>query len=165
MKNGMKRIAAIILAISISIGLANIPAIASAFDVQYNRRYVQYCEEIGMKYHVSPEVLEAIIEHESRGDDSVGNSYGCYGLMGVSAYWNRDRMQRLGVTDLHDPYGNILVATDLLFELYEKYEDNYEVLRFYGGYPEGDYKFSKYILDRAWQLEVIHGKHSYLAKG
>ncbi len=138
---------------------------AASMEAQMPREYVAYCEEIGAMYHVSPEVLEAIIEHESRGDPAVGNSVGCYGLMGVSAKWNTDRMKRLGVSDLHDPYGNILVATDFLVEIFEEREDPYEVLRYYGGYPEGDYGFSEEILRRAWELEVIHGKQDYLAKG
>ena len=32
-------------------------------------------------------------------------------------------MERLGVSDLYDPYGNILVATDYLVELFEKHGD------------------------------------------
>lgn len=138
---------------------------AAGMEAQIPKEYIAFCEEIGMKYHVSPEVLEAIIEHESRGIPTVGNDVGCYGLMGISAYWNAGRMERLGVKDLHDPYGNILVGADLLVELFEEKEDPYEVLRYYGGYPEGDYAFSEEILQRAWQLEVIHGKQDYLAKG
>lgn len=138
---------------------------AASMETQIPKEYVSYCEEIGMKYHVSPELLEAIIEHESRGIPTVGNSVGCYGLMGISAYWNADRMERLGVSDLHDPYSNILVGTDLLVEIFEEREDPYEVLRYYGGYPEGDYHFSEEMLRRAWELEVVHGKQDYLAKG
>ena len=143
-----------------------IPVIANSSDVQYNRKYVKYCEEIGEKYSISPELLEAIIEHESGGNPNVGIDWiKCYGLMGVSSKWNADRMRKLGVTNLYDPYSNILVASDLLVELYETYEDNYEVLRYYGGYPKGDYEFSKEMLQRAWELEVIHGKQDYLTKG
>lgn len=156
----------VIVTVLISVMLSNLPIMASTHDVQYNRLYVKYCEEIGMKYHVSPELLEAIIEHESGGNPNVGLDWAkCYGLMGVSSKWNADRMKRLGVNNLYEPYGNILVATDLLLELFEKYEDPYEVLRFYGGYPEGDYEFSKEMLQRSWELEVIHGKQDYMTKG
>lgn len=152
----------VIPAVAISVMLSCIPVQANIWDVTYDRSYVRYCEEIGERYCISPELLEAIIEHESRGIPTVGNSLQCYGLMGVSAKWNADRMKRLGVTDLYDPYSNILVAADLLLELFEDMEDPYEVLRFYGGYPEGDYGFSEYILNRARELEIIHGKHDYL---
>lgn len=156
----------LLAALIISTFLAAVPLQAESIDVKYDKRYVEMCERIGGRYHVSPEILEAIIEHESGGDPDAGlDSTKCYGLMGVSAYWNRDRMKRLGVTDLHDPEGNILVAADLLLELFEEMEDPYEVLRFYGGYPEGDYRFSEQILQRAWELEVLHGKQDYLVKG
>lgn len=162
----MKIIRRIAVAIVIASMISCVPIIVSGSDVTFDRKYISYCEEIGMKYHVSPELLEAIIEHESGGNPNVGIEWAkCYGLMGVSSKWNADRMQRLGVNNLYEPYGNILVSTDLLLELFEKYEDPYEVLRFYGGYPEGDYEFSKEMLQRTWELEVIHGKHDYMTKG
>lgn len=72
--------------------------------------------EIGEAYGISPFLLQSVIWHESGFRPEVGNGE-CFGLMGISARWNRDRMERLGVTDLHDPRSNILVGADLLAEL------------------------------------------------
>lgn len=133
---------------------------AESIETKIPREYVAYCEEIGGMYGISPEFIEAVIEKESGGNPNVGNSYGCYGLMGVSKKWNADRMKRLGVTDLYDPYSNILVGTDLLYELFEKYEDPYVVLNYYGGwnYSERGDKYIFELLERSWQLEVVHEK-------
>ncbi len=130
------------------------------------------CEEIGGRYGISPELLESIIEQESRGDKDVENG-GCIGLMQVSKKWHVDRMKRLGVTDLHNAYGNILVATDYLMDLFkESYnsgrgDDPYYVLMRYSmkketadrQYDAG--RISKYaicVVERAAELERERGK-------
>ena len=41
--------------------------------------------------------------------------------MQVRRRWHEDRMARLGVTDLADPYGNFRVGCDYLAELLGKY--------------------------------------------
>ncbi len=56
----------------------------------------------------------AMIEQESSGDPKVANGAGDTGLLQVNAKWHRDRMEKLGATDLTDAYSNILVATDYL---------------------------------------------------
>ena len=60
----------------------------------------------------------AIVEAESSGKADARNG-GCIGLMQVYEKYHKDRMKRLGVTDLYDPYSNILVGTDILMELAE----------------------------------------------
>ena len=108
--------------------------------------YVRYCEEIGDKYGISSALIESIIEHESAGLPNVGNGQ-CVGLMAVSIYWNRERCERLGVTNLYNPYSNILVGTDLLAELFDTYNgDLYEVLNYYGGWEWSD-KGIRYMND------------------
>lgn len=124
--------------------------------------YVKMADEIAARYHLSPELLIATMEHEGHGDPNSGNDYGCYGLCGVSKKWNADRMKELGVSNLYDPYGNILVAADLYYDLFLEKEDFYEVLYFYGGYQKDDPKgaeFAKWMERRVYNLEVIRGKH------
>lgn len=108
----------------------------------------------------------AIAEAESGGNPNAENG-SCKGLMQVSEKWHKDRMERLGATDLFDENGNILVATDYLYELFEKYADAGMVLMVYNGdsdavdYMNGKAELSKYatdILERSAELEKIHGK-------
>ena len=134
-------------------------------DTYIAEEYQAYCEEIGEMYCVCPELLMAMIETESSGNPDATNGT-CKGLMQVSGKWHKDRMKRLGVKDIYDPYGNILVATDYLIELAEKYEDVGLVLDVYNGNSKAmrnaengilsDYATK--ILYRAEMLERIHGK-------
>lgn len=127
--------------------------------------YQAYCEEIGMEYGVSPELLIAIIEVESSGQANVYNG-NCKGLMQINVPYHKDRMEKFGVTDIYDPYGNILVGTDYLLNLFRDYEDLGTVLMIYNGSSKaeqrgqnGDYtEYAAHIMERAAQLERLHGK-------
>lgn len=131
-------------------------------DTAYNA-----CVKYGEKYNICPEFLMAIIEDESGGQADAEND-GCVGLMQINAKWHKERMTRLGVTDLYDEEQNIHVAADYLSELFEKYEDVYMVLMCYnmGEYraqklfDKGIYesKYAASICERAEELERLHGK-------
>ena len=123
------------------------------------------CEDVGEQYDICPELLEAIIEHESSGRyDAVNGN--CKGLMQVNVNSHSERMKKLGVNDIYDKRGNVLVATDYLCELFEKYEDPGTVLMVYNGVSNavsrgnrGDYNYyAKSILKRSAELEREHGK-------
>lgn len=137
--------------------------VVNANDTYIKHQYKEYCKIIGKQYNVCPELLMAIIETESSGKANANNC-GCIGLMQISEKWHKDRMKRLGVTDLTDPYGNILVGTDYLMELAEKYEDLGYVLMKYNGDSRADAywetgilsKYAKKILERSAELERIH---------
>lgn len=107
----------------------------------------------------------AIIERESSGQADAVNG-DCKGLMQVSERWHKDRMERLGVTDLYDPYGNILVGVDYLSELAVEYDDLGTVLMIYSGSADvikrgetGDWSdYAKEVVQRSMELERLHGK-------
>lgn len=122
----MKRKVATVLA-TVIMFIVMIPIFAKAAELPVDEKYGAYCEEIGAKYNICPELLEAIIEQESSGNPNAVGVYGDIGLMQVIPKWHRDRMDRLGVEDLTDEYGNILVATDYLAELFSEYEDIFHV--------------------------------------
>lgn len=129
---------------------------------------IEYCNEVGEEYGVCPELLEAIIETESSGRaDAVNGS--CKGLMQVNESSHKDRMKRLGISNIYDKRGNIIVATDYLLELFEKYEDVGTVLMVYNGTSnavkrgeQGDYtQYAQKIMQRSRELERLHGKLDY----
>ena len=154
------------LVVSVVVLLAIIPMQTSA-----GRDYLPICNEIGEKYGICPELIQAIVEKESNYNENAVSSHGAIGLMQVIPRWNQDRMDRLGVTDLTDPYQNILCGTDLISELADKYEDLYLVLMCYnqgeyGGaieqWENGQYSdYAVSIVERAAELEEAHGKHAY----
>lgn len=79
----------------------------------------EICEEVSAIYpRVSAELLEAMCLQESDCDPNAFNGVD-RGIMQVAKKWHSDRMKRLGVSDLSDPYGCVLVAADFLTELYE----------------------------------------------
>lgn len=76
-------------------------------------------EEFGVPY----ELALALIEKETDFRNVIGDDGASIGYMQVAAKWHRDRMERLGVTNLFDPDGNFRVGLDFLSELYDKYSD------------------------------------------
>lgn len=86
--------------------------------------------EIGGYYDIDPCLLCAVCETESSRNINAENGL-CKGLMQVSTKWHTDRMERLGVTDIFNPYGNILVSADYLSELLSINEDPaYALMRY-----------------------------------
>jgi soluble lytic murein transglycosylase-like protein len=72
-------------------------------------------------------------------------------------------MDRLGVTDLHDARGNMLVAADYLSELFEKYGDIATVLMVYHGEKNATTKttvssYASSVMEMSEELEREHGK-------
>ena len=128
--------------------------------------YYLICEEIGKQYDIDPYLIMAIIDFESNGNANAENG-SCKGLMQVSDYWHADRMEKLGVPDIYDEYGNILVATDYIAELREDCPDVAILLMVYNGDSKandamhGIADISVYatsVLERSAELERLRGK-------
>ena len=101
-------------------------------DTWISDEYLHYINEICEEYCICPELVMAIIERESSGQADAVNG-DCKGLMQINEPYHTDRMKRLGVTNLFDPYGNILVGVDYLSELAAEFEDIAFVLDIYSG--------------------------------
>lgn len=93
-----------------------------AEEIEVPRDVIKASEEIGGAYGICPETLQAMCYVESTFQPDAENG-GCVGIMQVSTKWHKDRMRRLGVTDLKDMRQNMLVAADYLSELAEDGED------------------------------------------
>lgn len=100
------------------------------------KEYVEYAKEIGEQYNIAPELIIAIIEAESNGRWNIVSEHNAVGLMQIIPEYHTERMERLGVTNIYDPYSNILVGVDYLSELAKKYDDLPTVLMCYN---EGEY--------------------------
>ena len=126
--------------------------------------WIDYIEIICQERGICPELVEAIIERESGWDPEAVNG-DCIGLMQVSEKWHRERMERLGVADLTDPYDNILVGVDYLSELSGKYEVGL-ALMIYNGDSRAESlwragktsDYATWILERSAELERLRGK-------
>lgn len=123
------------------------------------------CEKYGEEYDIAPQLLEAIIWHESRYTPGV-YAGSCKGLMQINVTYHADRMKKLGVTDIYDVDGNIHVGADYLAELFALYEDPAVVLGFYHGETNAIWKadnnklstYTKSVLKKAAEFEELEAK-------
>ena len=100
-------------------------------DAEEQRLLWQACEETGITY----ELALAVIWKETNFRNIKGDGGDSYGYMQVQPRWHSERMDRYGVTDLMDPYGNFLVGCDYLAELAAKDRGIEWVLHGYNGGP------------------------------
>lgn len=87
--------------------------------------YNSYVDEIHDQFYpeLDTAIVRAVIETESHYIPDVGNPSGAIGLMQIIPKWHLWRAEKYGLSDLWDPYTNILVGMDLINELYQKYGD------------------------------------------
>ena len=100
-------------------------------DAEVQQQLWQACEETGITY----ELALAVIWKETNFRNITGDSGESFGYMQVQPRWHSDRMDRYGVTDLMDPYGNFLVGCDYLAELAAKDRGIEWMLHAYNGGP------------------------------
>lgn len=83
--------------------------------------YISYIYKICEGYsNVDPRIYASLVEHESHFNASAKNYNGtCIGLSQLSTKWHTKRAKSLGVTDLWDPYGNLLTGIDYFSDLME----------------------------------------------
>lgn len=114
--------------------------------------------------NLTTNLISAIIWRESRYDPDATNYNGtCVGLMQISTKWHTKRAKKLGVTNLYDPYGNILTGCDLLSELLESHDLETALMMYHGGYSYAQKhqaagtvdQYTKDILSYAKQLEEV----------
>lgn len=122
-------------------------------DIQ--QHVVKLCRKHG---NVTPELVFAVIQKESNYHAKAkGDSGTSKGLMQVREMYHRERMEKLGVTDLFDPYQNITVGMHILSEKVKNYDTLGEALTVYNAGDNGAYKyyFSKGIKENGYARIVM----------
>ena len=120
----------------------------------------KYAEEYG----ISSEILVATMRYESCYIPTVENG-NCKGLMQVNVKVHKERIERLGITDIYDVDSNVHAGADLIAELYEEYGDYGIVLGLYHGEKyairngrEGIYSsYTQKVLKKVAELEEQKG--------
>lgn len=88
------------------------------FDVPLDEDLQDHIFEVCENYDLDPALLIAMIRKESTyRADTMGDNGRSYGLMQIQKRWHEARMEKLGVTDLLDPYQNVMVGADYLAEI------------------------------------------------
>lgn len=87
--------------------------------------YISYIAQIVNEYYpdVDPYIVQAIMETESRYVPTAYSSAGAIGLMQIMPQYHTWRIEKYGLSDLWDPYTNIICGIDLLNDWYQKYGD------------------------------------------
>ena len=127
-------------------------------DIPLPEEFQTYINKVAKSYEIDPVIVFSIIEKESDYDTTaIGDDGDSEGLMQVQRKHHEERMARLGVTDLFDPYENVLVGVDYLSELLTKYGDMEMALIAYNAGATGaneDY-FSKGVYSNGYSQAVL----------
>ena len=129
----------------------------SIISSEYLDMIVEICES----YNLDPYLIAAQCECESSGNPNDISSANAVGLMQIIKKYHRERMGKLGVDDLYDPYSNLLVGIDFMSELLSKYDTKTALMCYNEGEfsgarsraAEGNYSsYSKKVVKRASAL-------------
>lgn len=141
------------------------------YDVPLSDEIQRYIMNVCRYYEMDPALVLAVIEQESGYDETaVGDGGEAYGLMQVQVRWHLARMERLGVTDLLNPYENVAVGVDILAEkLDEGLGTGWALMAYNGGNQYANEMkqagrisdYAKGIIERA---EELNGKHDLVRK-
>lgn len=120
------------------------------FDLQCH--LIAVCEEYGVPQNVALGVIQA----ESSFTATAANG-SCYGYMQINSINSAWLAEKIGVTDLTDPYQNIRSGVFILSDLYGKYGDWHKALICYN-YGEGgaqEHVFSKGYTTTSYSRTVM----------
>lgn len=108
------------------------------YDVPLDAGLQLHIIDLCDSYHIDPAIIMAMIERETHFQpERVGDGGESFGLMQVKPKYHRERMEKFGVTDLLDPYQNVMVGIDYLAEMLLEYEDIEVSLMAYNAGPGG----------------------------
>ena len=121
--------------------------------------FEEWLKEYCYSKHISPYLVMAVIETESKGQtDIIGDSGNSFGLMQIQKRFHTERMNKLGVTDLLVPKQNVIVGVDVLLELFRQNDNiNWVLMAYNGGigYANRMQYVSRYALDVIDNMEMI----------
>ena len=127
------------------------------YDVPLSVSLQEHIVEQADKHGIDPRIIIAMAFKESTYNEKcIGDGGNSYGLLQVQPRWHYARMQRLGCTDLLDPYQNVTVAVDYLAEQIDRYGDLEKGLT---AYNQGHYSgvvsdYAKVVIALAKELVI-----------
>ena len=110
-----------------------------------------HIDKMAKRYGLDSRIIKALIEEESGWLASAeGDNGQSVGLMQIQERWHKERMKRLGVTNLYNPEENVTVGCDILSELLNKYGNYKDALSVYnsGNIHDGK-QYAERILNAA----------------
>ena len=126
-----KIIAAVVLGLGLSLATTSLPTpqpvqaepvrvqaeVVTTWNVPLETDLQLYIASLCAGYHIEPALVLAMIEVESQYNVlAVGDNGNSKGAMQIQKRWHEERMDKLGVYDLLDPYQNVQVGIDYIAE-------------------------------------------------
>lgn len=118
-------------------------------------------------YHefADPYVVRGMIFVESGYDPYKVSPHGCVGLMQVSPTYHTERAEKLGVTNLSDIYGNLVVGIDYLDELIKSCGSVELALMYYNMGPSAAQKTWDTVGETMYVRKVLAKANEYRNEG
>lgn len=133
------------------------PSVA-LYDVPLDAELQLHIIEQAEAHGIDPAIIMAMAYRESGFNaEAIGDGGDSYGLLQIQPRWHYARMERLGCTDLLDPFQNVTVAVDYLAEQIDRYDG--DVAKALVAYNQGHFKetitdYALAVLDMAEELAV-----------
>lgn len=106
------------------------------FNVPLSRDLQDRIFSICEKRNIDPALIIAMIQKESTfNPNAMGDNGHSHGLMQIQPRWHQARMNKVGCTNLLDPYQNVAVGIDYIAELLGKGKSVEWALMAYNGGP------------------------------
>jgi hypothetical protein len=141
--------------------LPDIEETMTLYDVPLDADLQLHIIETAEANGIDPSIVLAMAFHESTyRTDAVGDNGNSYGLLQVQPRWHYARMERLGCTDLLDPYQNVVVGIDFLCEMLSKYDG--DMAKALTAYNKGHYagtvtSYAQTVLAKS--TEIAHSQY------
>ena len=122
-----------------SLPISEFQAFTPLEDVPLDAELQEFIFGVAEDYGLEGELVMSIIGQESNFSHCiVGDDGESKGLMQVQEKWHTERMERLKVDDLYDPYENVIVGVDYLAELLAKGDLEWALMAYNGGEAYAD---------------------------
>ena len=130
--------------------------VVTLYDVPLSGDVQRHIISEAKAHGIDPAIIVAMAYRESTYNEKcIGDGGDSYGLLQIQPKWHSKRMQKLGCTDLLDPYQNVIVGIDYLCEQLARYDgDMGKALTAYnaGHYSGKVTNYAKTILAMAEEL-------------
>lgn len=129
---------------------------AALYDVPLDEELQLHIIERAEAHGIDPAIIMAMAYRESGFNaNAIGDGGDSFGLLQIQPRWHYARMERLGCTDLLDPFQNVTVAVDYLAEQIDRYDG--DVAKALVAYNQGHFKetvtdYALSVLDMAEEL-------------
>lgn len=126
------------------------------YDVPLDAELQLHIIEVAEERGIDPAIILAMAFRESTYNaNCIGDGGDSYGLLQVQPKWHKKRMEKLGCTDLLDPFQNVTVAVDYLAEQLDRYGNDFA--RALTAYNRGSYngtvtQYAKNVLATAEKI-------------